>query len=58
MCWTFYSKEARHHNSKKSIIVKLVLLALLTRWAIVTVDVIQADQSLNSEWNPYKLLHI
>jgi preprotein translocase subunit Sec63 len=23
--------------------VKLVLLALLTRWAVVTVDVIQAD---------------
>lgn len=37
----------------------MLLFALLARWCYLTVDVIStSDSSLNSEWNPYKVLHL
>ena len=50
--------QRRAHQSTKGLIVKAVMIGLLARWAVLTVDVIKQDQSFTSEWNPYSLLHI
>lgn len=54
----FCRKNRFAASTSSGIIFKMVLVGLLTRWTTLVVDVIQTDQSLTSEWNPYALLHI
>jgi preprotein translocase subunit Sec63 len=56
--WTLCSAERRANSSKKGIMLKLAVCILVTKWAVTTVDLVQQDADLSSEYNPYKLLHI
>ena len=56
--WTMCSSTQRALASKRSIVLKISICLLVTKWAVSTADVVQQDVEFTSEYNPYKLLHI
>ena len=55
----FTSKYQKNHTigAKKSVKVKILICAFLTRWTLCTLDLFQNQKNF-TEWDPYKILHI